>query len=538
MVTRRRILVCVQLVVLLLMVGAMAPVSADTPIPDNKVPPEVERTARHLTHDLEQQGYEVARGYFELYTTDLCRYSYEVLHSCLGNNPAAPYVIPIVPAWPDEWVDPATHDMVGPTKEGTNASYRFDRREAIVILGLLPPPARYFGLQTYLVSSLGKWKKNSDQYQFVRDYIPAMFTTLFSTLPKNPERLQLFADLSEPINNVMIQNGSRPVWDQVRYFVSTPDKTMDGAVRQALARLGIPDNTVFTEQIPSKLGKTNLRIGLDEQSDDFMTLIRYAMPDDGGKQGTPSDAWRHDLPLVVLRIRDTRPPRGPQSYPWAAFEPRYGTTPPETSLKDDLYTLARAVCSTWDQPCDDPDDLARMQMLNMTASSLKMTGPECVQVGLNCLAVTEDTVYFMSRRLPLPDDQVYALVGALGTQTGNATYVGLGLNSSLTKLGFANIDDDTLKDTANRYRDVPNHELFFLQYFARDCERIKALTRGSHCYPIDDQLPYCPDPDDFTCAELVLSLRDYLLPNSQRGPAPELTLSPLFIPLQTPQETE
>jgi hypothetical protein len=311
---------------------------------------------------------------------------------------------------------------------------------------------------------------------------------------------------------------------------------MDSAVRQALAGLGIRDNYVFTEQIPTKLGKTNLRIGLDEQSDDFLTLIRYAMPDDGGKEGTPSDAWRHDLPLVVLRIRDTRPPRGPQSYPWAAFETRSGATPPETALNEDLYTLAKAVCSTWGQPCNDPDDLTRL--LNMKASSLKMTGPECVQVGLNCLAVTEDTAYFMSPRLPLPDDRVYALVGALGTQTGNATYVGLGLNSSLTKLGFANIDDDTLKDTANRYLDVPNHELFFLQYFARDCERIKALTRGSHCYSIRDQLPYCPDPDDFTCAELVLSLRDYLLPDSQRGPASELTLSPIVIPLQRPQETE
>jgi hypothetical protein len=159
-----------------------------------------------------------------------------------------------------------------------------------------------------------------------------------------------------------------------------------------------------------------------------------------------------------------------------------------------------------------------MQMLNMKASSLKLTGPECVQVGMNGLAPNEDTAYFMSRRLWLPDDQVYALVGALGTQTGNATYVGLGLNSSLTKPGFANIDDDTLKDTANRYRDVPNHELFFLQYFARDCERIKALTRGSHCYSIGDQLPYCPDPDDFTCAELGLALRNYLLPSLHRGP--------------------
>ena len=133
-----------------------APASADSPMPENKVPGRVESTARRLANGLKQQGYEVARGYFKLYTEDDCPYSYEVLHSCLGNNPAAPYVLPVVPAWPDEWVDPGTAGMVGPTVEGYNASYRLDPHEAIVILGVLPPPAAYFGLQTYLFSRPGK----------------------------------------------------------------------------------------------------------------------------------------------------------------------------------------------------------------------------------------------------------------------------------------------------------------------------------------------------------------------------------------------
>jgi len=37
---------------------------------------------------------------------------------------------------------------------------------------------------------------------------------------------------------------------------------------------------------------------------------------------------------------------------------------------------------------------------------------------------------------------------------------------------------------------------------------------------------------------LVLTLRNYLLPASQRGPKAELTPSPLVIPLQRPAETE
>ena len=324
MTTPRKILVCLQLIVLLLMVGGTAPASADSAMPENKVPGWVESTARRLANGLEQQGYEVARGYFKLYTQDDCPYSYEVLHSCLGNNPAAPYVLPIVPAWPDEWVDPATAGMVGPTVEGYNASYRLDQREAIVIVGLLPPPARYFGLQTYLLSRPGKWKENSDQYLFVRDKIPALLNTFFTKLPKNPERLEIFADLSDPINNVVIENGSGAVWDQVRTFVITPDKDMDGAVRQALARLGIPDNTVFTEQIPSKLGDTNMEIGLDEESDDFLTVLRYAMPDDGGGTAPLECVARTTCPSSSCasetrgRPIDRSPTRGSSSRPGPA----------------------------------------------------------------------------------------------------------------------------------------------------------------------------------------------------------------------------
>jgi hypothetical protein len=537
-VTRRKVVLCLQFAAVFLMLWGAAPASAGPAVPKNKVPGKVESLARGLTHDLEKQGYEVARGYFKLYLQSDCPYSYEVLKSCLGNNPAAPYVLPIVPAWPDEWVDPGTAGMVGPTAEGYNASYRFDPREAIVILGKLPPPAAYFGLQSYLLSRPGEWKEDSVQYQFVKAKVPALLDTFFTKLPKNDERLELFADLSDPINNVVIENRSGDVWDQVRTFVITPDQNMDQTVRQALARLRIPDEDVFTEPIPSMLGGTNMAIGLDEGSDDFLTVLRYAMPKDGGGNGTRSNAWRENLPLVVLRIRDPRPSPAPQPYPPVQFEARSGATPPEISLKPDLITLAKAVCSRWGQPCDfdgQEFDQRVPPLLNMRASPLALTGPECVKVGMNCLAPTEDAAYFMSARLPLPDNRVYAVVGALGIKTGNATYVGLGLNSSVTQLGFDNIDGKKLAGTANRY-DVPNHDRFFIQYFARDCKgkQLKALTAGSHCYSIGDKLPVCDDPTDLKCAMLVLSVRDYMLPGSQRGPAAELTLAPRVIPLQIP----
>ena len=520
-----------RLLSLLIVLAMLSPVlaasaAAENSMPENKVPGWVESKARRLANGFKQQGYEVARGYFKLYTQDDCPYSYEVLHSCLGNNPAAPYVLPVVPPWPEEWVDPGTAGMLGPTVEGYNASYRLDPHEAIVILAQLPPPARYFGLQTYLFSRPGKWDDTSDQYYFVADRIPALIDMFFTKLPYNQERLQLFADLSDPINNVVIQNRSGAVWDQVRYFVITPDKTMEDAVRQALAGLDIPEEDVFTEKIPSMLGEKNMAIGLGEESDDFLTVLRYAMPVDTFL----ANSWRERLPIVVLRIRDTQPVIQPQPYPWIEFEERFGAEQPEIALAPNLLMLATAICNRWGQSCQNLTPL-----LNMKASPLSLTGPACVQVGMNCLAPTEDATYFLSKKLWLPDNQVvYAVVGALGTQTDNATYVGLGLNSSVDQLGFDNIEDYTLTGTADEYTAVPNHDRFFLQYFARDCTGLETLTEGSHCYSIGDRLPECLDPEDLTCTMLGLSLRNYILPGSQRGPAPEYTLNPLVITLQRP----
>jgi len=68
-----------------------------------------------------------------------------------------------------------------------------------------------------------------------------------------------------------------------------------------------------------------MRIGLDEGADDFLTALRYAMPDDGGDDGTLSNAWRESLPLVVLRIRDPRPAHRPKpTNPPVEFETRFG----------------------------------------------------------------------------------------------------------------------------------------------------------------------------------------------------------------------
>lgn len=531
----RRIGFTLLFVLALLPVWIALSAFAGSAAPENITPAAFQDMAQHLTLDLEQQGFEVKSGYLRVYTKQDCeQYSYPIMRSCYGNNPAAPYVLPVVPLWHDEYVDTLTLNTFGEPKEGHAISHRFDPREAIVIFGLLPPQADYFGLQTYLNTRVGVWDENSAAYRAVKSS-PFLLNLFFAKVPGNEKRIQLVASLSNAINNVVIerQSASHQAFEQLRVFIITPDRYMDGAIRDALGKSSFAQGDVFTEPIPQ-----DMRIGLQESADDFFTVIRYAMPADEAA----ANAWRANLPLVVLRIRDTNLERQPERYPLVQLEERTAVeNPAESELAPDLKDLVFAVSQRWGQPCDQNDCVAAERAVsfqNWQLPPISLVGPQCTEIGMNCLGDTQDTVYQLSPRLWLDNGQVYAAAGPLATETGNATYVGLGLNSTLKKKGFDNLSNHDLIDTALAYSStVSNTEQIYLYYFTRDCSGLEELTDGK-CISIasteEDGLPFCANPNDPTCTFLQLSVRDYIRPGTQRGPDAAGTLPPLLLTLQRP----
>jgi hypothetical protein len=527
MLTRRKVLVGLQCLVALLLVLGASPAFGDSTVPENGVPERVESAAGRLASGLEQQGFDVAPGYFKLYTRDDCPMSYDVLGSCLGNNPAAPYVLPLVPPWPDEWVDPGLIGAVGEAADGYGGSFRFDNREAIVILGVLPPPAAYLGLHTYLVSREGTFSPASLQYWLVSTFVPYLVPVFFAQLPWNESRVQLFASMDDSINDVVVARQSDAVWNQLRYFIITPDQSMDLAVRQALAGMDVEAKDIFTEPIPG-----DRDLGLGESADDFWMVMRYAMPVDGGAAGTPSDRWLHAPSLVVMRVRDASSGAEPLPYPKASLETRTAFDEKELQSQRDL--LVAGVRTRWEQPEAKVTGSVDLQ------SQLLEVGPECATVGMNCLADNQDSAVQMTRgRLSLDGDPqpVYAVVSTLGTETGNATYVGLGLNNSLKQLGIGNVSDRQLKNSARGYGlAMPDAKKFFVYYFTRDCSGLEDLT-GGYCFSIPEtMLPKCDDPADLTCELLVFSLRDYIYPGTQGGPDSGKVLSLAVVWLHRPQD--
>jgi len=523
MISYRKILVCLLSVTALLF-AAGASAKSDSIRPENKVPGAVESTAQRLRHALLKQGFEVSRGYFKLWGTDQCQYTFDRLGLCFGNNPAAPYVTFAVPPWPNEFVDEKISSVWGPSHAGYDDVLRLDPREAIIILAQMPPPARYFSEQSFVFTRKGTYDTNSDTYQNIAndpDLPNFILPIFFRNVPEISERIILFASLSNPINNVVIERQSQKAFDQIRYFIITPDDFMNQAVRDAFAGISVKDEDIFTEPIPS-----DMKVGLDRASDDFVTLIRYAQPDDGGAPGTPSDTWRKNLPLVVLRVRDTRHEPQPYTTP-VQLEAR--TAFDEYTLQSDLISLVSAVHRRWTgQPCAKTDcsDLAK-NFFDFQTYPIYMVGPLCTPIGENCLGDNWDAAYQIYGRISVDDGEIYAVAGTLGTRTGNATYVGLSINQISLFKGVANLSDKVLDGTANGYAgEVKNTGYFYLYYFARDCSGLEDLT-GGHCFNIDKTL--IPQGDS-----IVLGLRDYVRPGTQRGPDSSLVLPPMVIQLQRP----
>lgn len=518
--------------------------------------------ARRLIRELRSDGLEVSVGYPRLYTQADCAFSYPVFHNCFGNNPASPYLMPIVKSWPEEYVDPAMENGFGRMRPGYSASYRLDPREAIIVFGRMPPPARYMGLQTWLFST--EWLSDDypwdpdacdDYASLANEMTPYFFGTVppqppvppdatpdyCAVDPGTPTRVQSFSSINNNINNVMMETQSGPPWDQVRYFVITPDRRTDEAVRDALESLGVDEGDIFTEEIPETFqdpyhippypfGENPIvgPLGLDEDAVDFTTAIRYAMPENK----RAAEAWLNSLPLTVLRVR--RPSWGPDPEPYGdhiADERPTVNEFDDPTLRDDLSDLIDAVIERAESLGWTREENGEMIDI---VNQLGQFGSACRQIGMNCLADGQDASYFFARPRSLDTGRIYAAVGTLATETGNATYVGLSVNDASLLKGAHNIDDTQLKGSADGYYtrvDNPDTlEKLFVHFFTRDCDAIADLTDGACTTITTDMIPLAGDddaPGDHALhGKFSIAVRSYVAWGSKRGPNPQLQLPP------------
>ncbi|MGW2703996.1 hypothetical protein [Streptomyces sp. NPDC001340] len=500
-----------------------------------------------LVADLQKSGFLVNSGYPRLYTQQDCKdYTYPLMKNCLANNPAAPYVTPVVKTWPNEYVDPATVNAFGRTRPGYTTAYRLDPRDAVVIYGKMPPPGRYMGLQTWESSQRGQWKA-SDYLKWERTADrPVPMQYLFDTIPpdgRRSGRVQSASALGDTVNNVVMERQSGYSFEKNRYFVITPSATTDRAVRRALQAQGVPGEDIFTEQIPARDSHGSLGpLGMGKDAIDFFTAFRYAVPAPGQEQA--ADKWRRNPPLTVMRVRAPASLGPVQRYGPLTFAKR--TANSEAHLAGDLRNLVRAVCDRVSGTAHlQTSDCTQRQPASLLIPDLVRdygwTGPYCREINMNCLGDQQDAAYFFERPLSLDSGQVYAVVDTLATETGNATYTALSVNDASLLAGVANVLDTSLKGSADGYATtVKNSGKFFVHYFTRDCRVLRDLPGWpKNCTEITTQmLPShvntSAEGDPALHGMFMASLRDYIKPGTARGPDSSKLLAPRILTFTQP----
>ena len=494
---------------------------------------------KRLVAGLKRDGFMVNPGYARLYTQADCEhYTYPALKNCFLNNPAAPYVSPIVRTWPGQYVNPATVDAFGPAKPGYTSTYRLDPRDAIVMYGKMPPPGRYMGLQTFEFSQHGRWTARNYLRWARTPNRPVPMQYLFDTIPpgdRRSGRTISVSALGNIVNNVVMQRRSGYSFGKNRYFITTPSITTGDAVRRELHALGVPARDVFIEPIPGRDSYGRIGpLGMGKNAIDFLTTFRYAVPDPGYQQA--ADRWREHPPLSVLDVRAPASAGPVRRYGRQRFGKR--TANSEAYLAGDLRKLIRAVCARVvaathlrARDCGQPPPASSL-MPNLVGR-YGWIGPYCREINMDCLGDQQDAAYYVSRPLPLDSGQVYAVVDTLATETGNATYAALSVNNAAVLEGVTNVLDTMLKGSADGYSSGVRHSgEFFVHYYTRNCAVLRGVPGWrDNCTQITDQMV---PPHGDTSAQgdpalhgtFMASLRDYVKPGTTRGPDPRKLLTP------------
>ena len=451
---------------------------------------------------LKASGTQVIQGNWNLFSIEDCKYAIAKTGMCFGNNPAAPYIVPTVPLWPDEFVDPKMKDLFGPAQGDSWWTHRLDEREALVIMGTLPPPGGYFGIQPYIFTRQGTINTNDDIYQTMPD--PFIKNLLFASSP-NPSRTYVFASIGDGHNDVTINQQSGSSWNQERVFIITPDAVMERKITDALVATGVVQrNQIFSQHVSSSLA----RLGLGSGADDFMTLIRYAMPNDE----VAGNRWRQSIPLSIFRVRDKDTTRPTEPFPISPRTDKIAKS--ELYLENDLNNLVKAVKQHWGQPSAEDVSFQSLRLW------IDLLGEHCLNRPMNCLGDNSDADYQIGKSSNLDTGEVVAVVGTLGTATGNASYVSLSANWLPPLVGAMNQSHLDLVGSAAEFSNtVSNTEKFYVHYFARNCFGIP------NCSIITEAM--VPKGDIMKVIQ-----RNYIVPGSSRGADPTQVLNPITITFQ------
>lgn len=370
--------------------------------------------------------------------------------------------------------------------------------EAVVLIGVTPPEAKYFSYQPYLLTRL---------------YPP-------DTLPK-----PIFASLGDTVNVSTIKTVGQSPFNQAMVLIFTPDQGTDARVRAALRSAGYPDAIINTVKLPARM----LNFGLNPMHDDtFLLLHRMAMFTDPNAQQAYIDGMQvADPNKRSLRVFRVTPPAGGPLTPFAAAPLRIrGTGGSEMDLSPALARLRQAIIDKYKD---------QYNFTEFHSKHAALDGNEYIQRQKNTLGDNRDSLYMLAGYMPiwdlednltLGDNDFLVLYGTRHVSTGKATYTNINVYASeKVMISLASVYSDSFDRSTDEYlgQDDPAAALMYAYKFVRNgsCsgEFCKNLDIPDSCTPWCDSPP-CPEFRLQSDTKLGVFFRNYLEPATRVGAAP------------------
>jgi hypothetical protein len=468
--------------------------------------------------------YQAVRGNIFLMTTSDCPTFIRIFHSCFGNNPAAPYIIPQPPVG-KSYVDPVYAEPLntpGPNGQTTNIIYRLTDQEALVTIVSYPPKAAYLGYVSYVFTS------ETGNYVGITPPTPP-------TPSPDTSRYEIFGSIGNDVNDVIVQQqlGVAPWSNAVIAYITTSNKTLALALVERAKKHGISPRSIFIEPIGS-----NVITGNGPEADDMVTLMRYAIP----RFPAPSQVWTSLLKKNVLVYKVSNPSISVNRYGAIAYTPHTVNTV-ETAYAPSLSTALQQLTTLLS------NYLAGKQFSGATYRPLMVTtkvnadgvpdaglvGSYCIQYGIDCLGDDQDTsTYALLRLRMLGHNEAAFVVGVNHNRPdlNNTRYVSVGVYDAVDQTGVAaasqtnpqavGFDSGSLNGSARGVLDalripippsdtelIANLPNLYVAAMARDINN-PTIAPASR-YTIDLQGASLPS------APLLITERSYIVPSDTAG---------------------
>ena len=370
--------------------------------------------------------------------------------------------------------------------------FRLAPDEAIVLVGLTPPPEAYFSYQIYLATR-----------RFSEGGVPEL----------------LLNSLGDTVNIHTINTIGPDRFQRPMALIFTADQRIDARIRAALLRAGYPASIINTIVVPS----ATLKLGFERGSDTFLIANRNAL----WVSKAAGNAYVENPTFQVVRLT---PAVEAKLDPFPAPPLRVrGTGQTEIDLTPKLAKLREAI-------------LEQYEGLGYTATeyitkTVAYEGYDFTERQVTTLGDTRDALYLGAGNLPefgLTDDltlkegEFLIAYGLNHMATGKATYVNLNsYTSGPSKMALGSAFPIDLAGSAYQYPGADG-EFTYAYKISRDCQEGE-----DYCLPLKVPVDGCTNKDGSEIltddSPLGVVFRMYLEPATSIGAAfPEVVYDKLI----------